>query len=63
MTALPNLTSSSFTYITIVPSNITASLVQLGTLMITRGRQQELILDPGAFSIDHDETTFDSSVS
>ena len=41
----------------------TANLVQLGTSMITSGHQQDLKLDPGTYSINPDENTFDTSVS
>ncbi|CAF4317217.1 unnamed protein product, partial [Adineta steineri] len=33
----------------------------LGTSMITRGDQQDLLLDPGTFSVDPDEDTFDAT--
>ncbi|CAF3751894.1 unnamed protein product, partial [Rotaria sp. Silwood1] len=58
---LPSLTSSSSAYVRITPSGITANLVQLGTSLITRGNQQDLLLDPGTFSIDPDEDSFDAS--
>jgi hypothetical protein len=57
------LTTSSFVYVQITPSDITANLVQLGTSMITSGYQQDLHLDPGLYSVDPDENTFNSSVS
>ena len=57
------LTSSASAYIKITPSGITANLVQYGTSMITRGHQQDLLLDPGSFSVDPDETIFNASVS
>jgi hypothetical protein len=50
-------------YVQINPSGITANLVQFGTSMITRGHEQDLTLDPGRFSEDLDENTFNSSVS
>ncbi|CAF4131889.1 unnamed protein product, partial [Adineta steineri] len=43
----PNLKSSSSAYVRITATGITANLVQLGTSMITRGNQQDLLLDPG----------------
>jgi len=58
----PNLKSSSSAYVSITASGITANLVQLGTSMITRGSQQDLLLDPGTFSVDPDEDSFDASV-
>jgi hypothetical protein len=63
MIALPHLTSSASAYVTITPSGITANLVQFGTSMITRGYQQDLLLDPGSYSVDPDTTTFNASVS
>ncbi|CAF0946998.1 unnamed protein product [Adineta steineri] len=57
----PNLKSSSSVYVRITATGITANLVQLGTSMITRGDQQDLLLDPGTFSIDPDEDTFDAT--
>jgi hypothetical protein len=59
----PNLTSSSSVYVRITPSGITANLVQLGTSAITIGHEQDLVLDPGTYSIDLDEDTFNASVS
>ncbi|CAF1071686.1 unnamed protein product [Adineta steineri] len=61
MTSSPNLTSSASTYIKITPSLITANLVQFGTSMITRGYKQDLILDPGTYSVDPDENIFNTS--
>jgi hypothetical protein len=62
MTASPNLTSSASVYIKINPSNITVNLAPLGTSMIKHGYQQNLILNPGAYSIDPDANTFNKSV-
>jgi hypothetical protein len=62
MTVAQQLTSSVSAYIKITPSGITANLVQFGTSMITRGHQQNLILDPGTFSVDPDATVFNASV-
>ncbi|CAF4060500.1 unnamed protein product, partial [Adineta steineri] len=57
----PNLKSSSSVYVRITATGITANLVQLGTSMITRGNQQDLLLDPGTFSVDPNEGTFDAT--
>ncbi|CAF1360361.1 unnamed protein product, partial [Adineta steineri] len=57
----PNLKSSSSAYVRITATGITANLVQLGTSMITRGDQQDLLLDPGTFSVDPDEDIFDAT--
>ena len=59
----PTLNHSSSVYVEITPSGITANLVQLGTSMITSGFDQDLKLDPGSYSIDLDENTFDKDVS
>lgn len=63
MTNIPNLKSSSSVYITIIPSSIIVNLVQLGPSMITHGNQQNLLLDPGTFSIDPDQNIFNATVS
>jgi hypothetical protein len=57
------LTTSTSVYVRITPSGITANLIQLGTSMITRGHEQDLILNPGTYSVDPDENTFNTSVS
>jgi len=63
MSAVPNLTSSAWTYVKITASSIQANLLQFGTSMITQGYQQNLALDPGTFSVDPDAATFNASVS
>jgi len=63
MTGLSSLTTSSFVYVQITPSGITANLVQLGTSMITSGYEQDLNFDPGTYSVDPDENSFNASVS
>jgi hypothetical protein len=55
--------SSSSVYVRITASGITANLVQLGTSMITSGFTNDLTLDPGTYSVDPDENSFNSSVS
>ena len=59
----PSLNHSSSVYVEITPSRITANLIQLGTSMITSGFEQDLKLDPGTYSVDPDEVSFDSKVS
>lgn len=59
----PTVKSSSFVYVEITSSRITANLVQLRTSMITSGVQQDLKLNPGEFSVDQDENSFDKTVS
>lgn len=63
MNNYPSLTTSSSVFVRITPSGITANLIQLGTSMITSGHHSDLRLDPGTFSVDPDETTFNRSVS
>ena len=63
MSDVPNVTSSSAVYVQITPTGVIANLLQMGTSIITRGSQQDLLLDPGTFSLDLDEDTFDASVS
>jgi hypothetical protein len=62
MVAAPQFSSSASAYVRITPTGITANLVQYGTSMITRGYQQNLLLDPGTYSVDPDATTFNASV-
>ncbi|CAF1309622.1 unnamed protein product [Rotaria magnacalcarata] len=61
MFAAPQLSSSMSAYIQIIPSNIVVNLIRFGTTMITQGYQQDLILDPGSYSIDPDRITFNAS--
>ncbi|CAM4981845.1 unnamed protein product [Rotaria socialis] len=61
MFAARQLSSAASAYIQIIPSNIVVNLVQFGPTMITRGYQQDLILDPGSYSIDPDTITFNAS--
>jgi hypothetical protein len=58
-----NLISSYSIYVNIIPSGISANLLQYGTSMITRGYQQNLTFDPGTFSVDLDENIFNAAVS
>ncbi|CAF1016276.1 unnamed protein product [Rotaria sordida] len=61
MTASSNLISSESSFVKINPSGITANLVQFGTSLITSSYEEDLILNPGNFSINPDETTFNAS--
>ena len=56
-------TSTVSAYVKITPSGITANLIQYGTSTITLGYEQDLILDPGTYSVDLDGTAFNASVS
>ncbi|UJR06735.1 hypothetical protein I4U23_011024 [Adineta vaga] len=51
----------SYVLIEIVRSDIVVNLIQLGTPMITSGYQQNLIINPGAYSRDLDGYTFNAS--
>ena len=57
------LVSLATTYVKIVRSPIIVRLVQFGAVMIRRGQQQVLTLDPGTFSVDPDQSTFNSTVT
>jgi hypothetical protein len=57
------LSATASIFVSITSSGITANLVPLGTSIITSGYEQDLILDPGTYSIDPDTTTFNASVS
>ncbi|CAF3639039.1 unnamed protein product [Rotaria sp. Silwood1] len=61
MIASPDLNSSAIVYVKINPSNITANLIKFGTSMIIWSQEQDLTLDPGTFSVNPDETTFNAS--
>ena len=58
-----SLILSQSIYLLITPSGITANLIELGTSMITRGKQQNLQFNPGFYSIDLDNDQFNASVS
>lgn len=57
------INASESVYIQINPSPIVPNLLQFGTAMITIGHEQDLTFNPGLFSIDPDEDTFNSNVS
>lgn len=63
MFAIPHLSSSASAFVSITSSGIIANLVQFGTSMITHGYQQDLLLDPGTYSVDPDAITFNGSVN
>jgi hypothetical protein len=62
MKASSNLFSSSSAFIKIIHSTIKANLVQFGTSMISHNHHDELILNPGKYSIDPDQYTFNANV-
>ena len=59
----PTVKSSSSVYVEIIPSDIIVYLFQSRSSMITSGFQQDLRLDPGTYSIDPDQVTFDRTVN
>lgn len=63
MTVSTNLTASASAFVRITSSNITVNLVRLGTSRITHGYEQDLILQPGKYSVHHDYDRFEASVS
>ena len=63
MSAASQFTTTASVFVTIIPSTIIPNLMPAGTSMITLGRGQDLLLDPGTYSQDPDSTTFNASVS
>ena len=63
MTDAPNKTISSAVYIRITATGVIANLLQMKSSMISRGTKQDLFFDPGTYSIDLDEESFDATVS
>ncbi|UJR24498.1 hypothetical protein I4U23_005873 [Adineta vaga] len=60
-TANSSSSSSSSIYIEIIRSNIIVNLIQYGTSIITHSIDNELILNPGRYSIDPDSIRFDAN--
>ena len=63
MAFLPNIISSVITYVEISLSPIQVKLIEYDSTVIMQKQQQTFILDPGRFSIDPDQTYFNSTVS
>ncbi|CAF1473458.1 unnamed protein product [Adineta ricciae] len=61
MIDIPWLQTTTPVYVRIIPSLIKVNLVQYGTSMITYGYNENLLLDPGSFSIDLDEPYFNAA--
>ena len=62
---MPNvsqLTTSASAYIRITPSAIIPNLLELGTSFVTHGYEQDLILDPGRYSVNPDGYLFNATV-
>ena len=60
MTSATQFTASA--YVKIVPSGVAVNIAAYGTSMIARGREQNLTLDPGQYSLDLDGNAFNASV-
>ena len=58
---LPSASASAFVQITAV--DVVASLMYFSTSLISTAHDVDLILDPGRFSIDPEQSTFNASVS
>lgn len=54
--------SSSVTYIEIIPSPLMINLIQYGTSIITIGQDQDLFVDPAKFSSQPDGKSFNETV-
>ena len=54
MANYPNVTNSASVYVQIKTSGVIANLVPLGTSVVTSGHQQNLVFNPGNYSIDPD---------
>lgn len=61
--ALPALTTTSLVHIEIFPTGIITNLLPFVMSKITHHYRQDLILNPGKYSIDLNAITFDSTVS
>ena len=58
----PFLSSSASTYIEIVRSNILVNLIPLNATTIVQNVEEDLVLNPGEFSIDSNQKTINKSV-
>ncbi|CAF1500386.1 unnamed protein product, partial [Adineta steineri] len=61
MVDTPNLKSSSSVYVQIIQSDIIVNFIGLGLSLMTYGYEQDILFDPGTYSIDPDEDQFDAS--
>lgn len=57
-----NETYNSSNYVNITETGINANLLPLGTSFVTNGHLQDLLLDPGRYSVDFDNGHFNASV-
>ena len=63
MSGLSKWISSASAYVKIMPSPAMVNLVPFGTSMIPHGYEYDLKFDPGRYSVDPDESSFNASVS
>jgi len=54
--------TSGYTYITIISSDIQVNLLPDGTSMITNGVTQNILFEPGVYSVDPDSNYFNPAV-
>lgn len=55
--------SSSSVYIEIIKSNVIINFIAFNTILLIHDYQQDLVLDPGRFSIDLNAISFNSNVN
>jgi hypothetical protein len=60
--SLSTTIESKSLFVRIIPSNVTVNLIQSSTSLITHGHEQNLKLNPGSYSIDHDGYAFNATV-
>ncbi|CAF4293069.1 unnamed protein product, partial [Adineta steineri] len=58
---MSNLTTTTSVYVEIIPTLIKVNLMQYATSMITHGYEENLLIDPGTYSVDPDEDTFNTT--
>ena len=62
MNSLNGFTTSDYTYVTIISSDIQVNLLANGTSIITSGVTQSLLFQPGTYSVDPDSSFFNPQV-
>jgi len=63
MNSKSSFTTSSYTYIKIISSDIEVNMLADGTSIITNGVTQSILFQPGVYSIDPDSTYFNPDVN
>ncbi|CAF1074084.1 unnamed protein product [Adineta steineri] len=58
---MSNLTTTTSVYVEIIPTLIKVNLIQYATSMITHGYEENLLIDPGTYTVDPDEDTFNTT--